>query len=299
MLLTPLVCPSCSAPVPLGDGDAVECTHCHAQVPVPTEYRELRDTARTASGDRQEAEELYRHLGTPPDETLYKIGGGVRSVVGAFSIAGTGFIRVWRYALVELGPSLFSGGSNVDGAALALFAVIALAPLIVVCGLLYGLDLLVWSVAPDADVLAADIVAGVVLYVMIVVAGLRQFWEERVALRRRLQSELIAQPPLNAGGPALCRECGAALTVPASALGARCDYCGADNLVALPGWLVIQSVQVGGERHSRIQEAIGEVTGERVMSGRRAVNAVLLGLLIFPVVFFSAEIVLALVKYYS
>lgn len=261
---------------------------------IPEAYREMRAVARTATADRVEVEELYRRLGKAPSETVYKIGGVVRAIVGAFSIAGTGFIRVWRVALVDIGPSLFDG--NVDGAGLVIFAIIALAPLIVVCGLLYGLDCVVWSVSPGADVWGANISVGAALYVMIVVAGLRQFWQERIALRRRLQAELVAQPPSHADGPALCRECGAALTVPATAFGVRCDYCGADNLVALPSWLVSQSKQVAGEHHKQIQESIGEVAGERVMSARRAVNSVLLGLLIFPVVFFCAEIVLALVK---
>jgi hypothetical protein len=287
--LTPLLCPSCGAPVPLGDGDASDCTHCRTRVEIPASYRELRTTARVAGDDHQEAEQLYRALGTPPNETLYRVAGSVRSVVGALSIAGSGFIRIWRVALVDIGPSLVSG--EVDGAGLAIFAAIALAPIIVVCGMLYGLDYLVMSASPTTNLLAADLVVGAVLYAMIVVAGLRLLSQERAALRLRLQAELVAQPPPHPGGPALCRACGAALTVAADALGVRCDYCSADNLVALPAWLVGQTVVQGGESHGKIQEAIGEVSGERVMSGRRAVNAVLLGLLIFPVVFFCAEIV--------
>jgi DNA-directed RNA polymerase subunit RPC12/RpoP len=289
--VTPLLCSSCGAPVPLGDGDASDCTHCRARVEIPASYREMRAAARIAGDDHREAEQLYRELGTPPNETVYRIGGGVRTVVGAMSIAGTGFIRVWRVALVDLGPSLFSGGSDADGTALAIFAVIALAPLIVVCAMLYGIDYVMRAASPTANLLAADLVVGAVLYVMIVVAGLRLLWQERGAQRLRLQTELAAQPPAHPGGPSLCRECGAALTVSDDALGVRCDYCGADNLVALPTWLVGQTVLQGGETHSKIQEALGEVAGERVMSGRRAVNAVLLGLLIFPVVFFCAEIV--------
>jgi DNA-directed RNA polymerase subunit RPC12/RpoP len=287
--LTPLLCPSCGAPVPLGDGDASDCTHCRTRVEIPASYRELRTTARVAGDDHQEAEQLYRALGTPPNETLYRVGGGVRSVVGALSIAGSGFIRIWRVALVDIGPSLVSG--DVDGAGLAIFAAIALAPVIVVCGMLYGLDYLMMSASPTTNLLAADLVVGAVLYAMIVVAGLRLLSQERAALRLRLQAELVAQPPPHPGGPALCRACGAALTVATDAVGVRCDYCSADNLVALPAWLVGQTVVQGGESHGKIQEAIGEVSGERVMSGRRAVNAALLGLLIFPVVFFCAEIV--------
>ena len=56
--------------------------------------------------------------------------------------------------------------------------------------------------------------------------------------RAGLQAALASSPPSTQGGPALCRQCGAALAVPPGALGVRCDYCGADNLVAVPtAWL--------------------------------------------------------------
>ena len=45
-------------------------------------------------------------------------------------------------------------------------------------------------------------------------------------------------PPPREGGPMQCRSGGGALTVQPNALGANCDYCGADNLVNLPAsWL--------------------------------------------------------------
>jgi predicted RNA-binding Zn-ribbon protein involved in translation (DUF1610 family) len=57
---------------------------------------------------------------------------------------------------------------------------------------------------------------------------------ERVDARRELQAMLAAKPPETEGGPARCRNCSAPLEVEAGALGTRCPYCGADNLVVLP-----------------------------------------------------------------
>jgi hypothetical protein len=54
----------------------------------------------------------------------------------------------------------------------------------------------------------------------------------------RLQAALAAKPPVLEGGPSTCRECGAPLVVADDAVGVRCLYCRADNLVAIPPvWL--------------------------------------------------------------
>jgi hypothetical protein len=57
---------------------------------------------------------------------------------------------------------------------------------------------------------------------------------ERVDARRDLQAALATKPPKTQGGPACCRHCDAPLDVQAGALGVRCPYCGADNLVQVP-----------------------------------------------------------------
>jgi LSD1 subclass zinc finger protein len=56
----------------------------------------------------------------------------------------------------------------------------------------------------------------------------------RVDSRRNLQAALAAQPPKTPGGPLRCHECGADLTAPEGALGVRCGYCKADNLLLVP-----------------------------------------------------------------
>jgi hypothetical protein len=57
---------------------------------------------------------------------------------------------------------------------------------------------------------------------------------ERVDARRDLQAALASKPPTTAGGAASCRHCNAPLVVAPGALGARCEHCGADNLVQIP-----------------------------------------------------------------
>lgn len=69
---------------------------------------------------------------------------------------------------------------------------------------------------------------------------------------------MAARPPARAGGPAQCRQCGAPLVVAAGALGARCSYCGTDNLVALPPEWVEQIASESAGRHQSVLAALDE-----------------------------------------
>jgi LSD1 subclass zinc finger protein len=57
---------------------------------------------------------------------------------------------------------------------------------------------------------------------------------ERIDARRDLQAALACKPPKTEGGPGLCRHCDAPLTIAPGALGVRCTFCGADNLLQVP-----------------------------------------------------------------
>jgi LSD1 subclass zinc finger protein len=194
----------------MGAGDVATCGFCHAQVPVPENYRALRAAEQQGSADRAAAEALFRTLGKPPSAAL----------------------RGWAKA-AEL-----AGG--------AVFAVIALilwinATLILLAGL--GLELVMHLLARPIGIDFIDRFGAGPAYggfaVCVIVFGLFPNWlvgylDTSAEIRRTLQANLAARPPERPGFPSTCRQCGAALDVPPGALGVRCTYCESDNLVALP-----------------------------------------------------------------
>jgi LSD1 subclass zinc finger protein len=208
--VAPLVCPSCGAPVPLGPGDVMTCVFCKATVPLPDEYRAVRDAQSQESADRDAAEALYRKLGKPPSTAL----------------------RAW-----------VSAGELLAGATLAIIVGILYlsAALIFLAG--FALELVMHWIAPLIGIDFIDRFGGGTAYMgfAIAVIGLGLFpkWlvgylDASAAIRHTLQASLAARPPEKVGFPSTCRACGAALAVPPGALGVRCAYCQTDNLVALP-----------------------------------------------------------------
>lgn len=118
-----------------------------------------------------------------------------------------------------------------------------------------------WDTLPDAPkgfgmfaFAAGSVLGGIVLGV---------YGRRRILALRSLQAALSARPATRAGERALCRECGAPLHVPDGAEGVRCDYCHADNLVAVPrDW--IAGVAASGARIGHaIDEADAWLAGER------------------------------------
>lgn len=207
--LAPLRCPKCNAPVPLGTGDVATCAFCSAQVPLPEEYRKLRDAERENRADRAEAEHLYRTLGGPSRALDLWV---------AFTTMTGGAVLMVVYVLV----SAFAVLSLLAGFALELF-LHWIAPLV-------GIDLI--------DRLGggtAYAVFGIGLVVLVLFPlWLNGYLHTSGEIRKTLQANLAARAPERPGFPATCRLCGAALDVPPGALGVRCAYCQADNLVAVP-----------------------------------------------------------------
>jgi hypothetical protein len=203
--LTPLVCPACGSTLPLSEADSVPCPYCGASVPVPEAHRHALKAEESSAATRQRAQELYRVLGRPPSRAL--------KVMAAM------FNGIW----------LSVGGFCVVMIAIALGLEVAFRE---VGGLMHQQ---VTDTVPVAvkDAIFIPVWFGLFLFgVALGVMGRR-----RVVGLRGLQSALAARPPSLPGGPSTCRVCGAPLTVPDDALGVRCIYCKADNLVALPpGW---------------------------------------------------------------
>ena len=229
--VAPLACPKCGAPVPLGAGDAAVCAFCKTSVPLPDDYRALRDAQAQRSADRDAAEALYRRLGKPPSPAL----------------------RAW------VGAAEFLAGATL---AVIVGILYLCSALIFLAGL--GLELFLHWTAPLWGIDFIDRFGGGTTYagfaIAVIALGLFPRWlvgylDASAAIRQTLQASLAARPPAKPGFPSTCRACGAALEVPAGALGVRCAYCQADNLVALPrDW--VESVSVKQESfHRSIVEA--------------------------------------------
>ena len=212
--VTPLLCPSCSAPVPLGDGEVATCSFCQAKVPLPPEYRAIRDAEQQRTVDRDAAEKLYRQLGSPPSAALRAWGSGV-------TIAGGTLIGIITVILTI-------------NAAFMLLAGFALELVLHAFAGLLGIDLI--DRFGGGTVYAAFVV-------IIVGFGLFPIWltgylDSLAQIKHSLQVNLAARPPQKPGFPSTCRGCGAALDVPPGAFGVRCAYCQADNIVSLPAeWI--------------------------------------------------------------
>ena len=83
----------------------------------------------------------------------------------------------------------------------------------------------------DNDV-TQTIVMGVAMWIFVFVPRTIGVYASRRTRARALLVNLFrARPPLTSGGPALCRRCGAPLTVVPDAVLAHCNYCGADSAV--------------------------------------------------------------------
>jgi len=69
--IAPLICPHCGAPVALGTfadttPDTAKCIACNTEGAIAPEYAAIRATARAAESDRKEAQDLAKHLVSPP-----------------------------------------------------------------------------------------------------------------------------------------------------------------------------------------------------------------------------------------
>ncbi|MGE5181126.1 MAG: hypothetical protein ACM31C_03645 [Acidobacteriota bacterium] len=223
-----LRCSSCSAPVALADAATVRCTSCGADVVVPQSHRDAFAKMRRDSEARGEANALYARLGEPP-RLLRVIGvvfdpsGATKRLTGSRHVLLRGVGWYYKWVLMLLAPWVF-------------LAVAAVAILLVVR--LIG----AYHHANVIETLSASTRDWIELPVPIAAAlagtGLGVYGRRKAISRHRLQAALAARPPSHDGGPSSCRACGAPLSVAGDALGVRCVYCGADNLVALPReWL--------------------------------------------------------------
>lgn len=246
----PLCCPACGGAVPLGDGDELECPYCQARVPVPADYRALRDAEREHSADRAHAAALYEKLGHAPGPLLQR----------------------W----VRMSLPMYEGAARVLRLGwLAVFVV------------LVSVAIVGHWVAPYIGVDFVDLVGGKRLYggialvfavLVVMPVALASYLDHFVRSRGSLQRSLAAAMPEQPGGPSLCRNCGAPLHVAAGALGVRCVYCGSDNLVALPHDWVEQIGRFEHKAHQTVIEAVEAERADSVAAKRLLVKRLGIGL---------------------
>jgi len=246
----PLQCGRCGAPVPLGEGDVLDCPFCSATVAIPEGVRQVRALNRVAEADRGRVEALYRQLGEPPGPML----------------------RFWTAS---------------DGVVLTILrAGTWISALVILCGPLWLNEWLA-GLAPKLgfdpfDVMGPLLFAAacaLAFHLLIIAPFIYGTWRNATgAARNRLAASLAARSTHLVGGPSMCRRCGAPLSMPADALGVRCDYCGADNLVRLPPEFVKRWAREDLSRHDHV---VGAVEAEQTVvhgANRRGLRSAAIGL---------------------
>jgi LSD1 subclass zinc finger protein len=227
-------CPRCGAPLPAAaDGAHVTCTACGATTTVETGGA----AALAERASREEAEALFATLGEPPSWSQ-------------------------RVAVVLANPWLWLLLLPFALATLVRVAMVIQEAIAVAWERATGDRLMHVAAPPVQWLLSMGLVAAVALLLLV--------WSllgKRVDARRELQAALACKPPETPGGPSGCRHCGAPLTVPPGALGVRCAYCGADNLVLLPAKWVDRA-----ERATVALRLTAEAARERDAEGRRRVR---------------------------
>lgn len=193
-----LVCPSCSAPVALREGETAPCAHCQASVEIPEAHRKLRAIQRRDARAQAEAENLARAL-VPAGRTLTAL--------------------AW---LVDYGGYVYW---------VTLLSVFTLAPALALWTALWAGRHLIGIDPIDVFGATGTLVLsfGTVVALIGVVPIAASLGRRRAAFRLALTQSLAARRTQDSAELA-CRNCGAPLELETSELVERCVYCNADNL---------------------------------------------------------------------
>lgn len=220
-------------PRPPTDADAAQCAHCGARVRIPEQHRELQRRAAAHEAARREAEALLVRLDTPPSYPT-KI---------AARVLDQPMLGFWLFYGIPVG---------IGSVLAALRANTSLAP---VLGYASADDVPLWLTFSEILLL--------VCLVAFVPRVLGVYANRRASARRLLLAGLAAKPPSAKGGPAMCRVCGAPLTIPDGAVVARCLYCEADNALRIRHALVAGTAAAAQTTARSVQEAAARDREER------------------------------------
>lgn len=265
--LAPVPCPSCGSPVSLAaqalrDPTSEVCAHCGHRVTLPAEMAATLAARREAERASDRAEALFRAIAAPPS-ALERVLARAPSVLLLGLLPFT--LIAWSFVFV---------GYVRDGAA-------KLAPRL-------GFDFVdVWGSLPVAFGLSL-VAVGIFVAPVLRVRHARALAEVRVTVA----AMLVAQPPRHPGGPATCRVCGAPLSVPRGALGARCRHCGEESLVRAPiAWIAAVESHVATARRG-IEDAEAKLAEARAAARKKAVVPVVVALVVLAVATLTAEVTL-------
>jgi DNA-directed RNA polymerase subunit RPC12/RpoP len=269
----PLRCEKCGAPVPVpvlvhvvDDEKEAKCRACGSKWPIPEAIVELRAAARREKSTRESAKVLADELAAPPNlfMRVWMTASAITSVLVAITLV------VW----LIVGLIMCIGMIWKEGIAAAVIAIIV--GLILAVPLVYNeiLHDLARPLGVDyADTLSnatSYALLGLSFFVLLAVPTiLGQYAEGFEAVRTTLRKVLSAKAPSIEGGPAECRECGAALEVTEGSLHARCIYCSTDNLVDVPTELVTLAGK-DADTKARDFEAAKKETAKARIDGKRA-----------------------------
>lgn len=284
--LSPLSCPQCGAAVPLGDGAVARCTYCAIDVPVPPQYIARRDDAKTRVRDRAQLDRFYAEASRPPSALVRgfaAIGRGVTIgglVAGALIIVGTviGVLVREQDLMTAAISALLMVVLAIPAFLETMFHLLGAA----------GYDLV------DRLGAFAGVLPGFAVWLLVAAPlSISRTCRGALATIIRLRMRLAAGRPLQPGGPATCRGCGAALDVPPGALGVRCTYCETDNLVAIAGAVAAKDHRDATHVHEAIEKALDSHAQQLATQRRQlrhALVAWLVGLAVaFEVLYFPAH----------
>ena len=182
------------------------CAYCQGEVSVPENYRAALLVAEAEVEADALTSEAFRTLGGPPALPLVLVDAltsGFAGVATTTVLTFIGTVHVLNWGLDQ-------------------------------CQTLLHVNAWDWLARPEQEL----ILWGLAFLTLLALYALGAFGRRRATDLQRLQQALTAKPPAREGGPALCRHCGAPLTVPKNARGVRCAYCRTDNLLAVPAaWL--------------------------------------------------------------
>jgi uncharacterized Zn finger protein (UPF0148 family) len=228
-----LTCTQCGAAIPFGDAAASTCPFCGTANEVPAAYREMRGSKQLDAASRAEAERLLKTIDRPPWLAT-------KVLARMFDFNFLAFLMVYGIPLtlwIVVGGMRFSSW---------------IAPRM---GYRTGDDVPLW--------ITVTFMFTVVFVVTFLPRMLGIYANRRVTARMKLLAALAARPAKTAGGPALCRQCGAPLFVEAGNLLAVCDYCGTQNAVQLRTSLVAAAGKASRSLAASVKDAAATDRRER------------------------------------
>ena len=280
--LEPLRCAKCGAPQPVGEEDAVRCAGCGATTPLPDEYKMLRDAHRLSANDAAQLDALYAEVSRPPPawERVAVVVGYTIGIITLVVMAIGAIIGAIGGAIVgdktgseTLTQILMGLGALVVGFVSVPFA----GEWVVGFVTTFDSDTATSLVTAPQMHVSLDLgVAGALYFLGVVPIALAWRTSQKISGLEELQQKLSAAPPATDGGARSCRSCGAPLAVKPGALGTRCVYCGADNLLMIPRAEAKKKEEDATAIDKEVRAAVG--TFEATKRDDRATMWLLLGL---------------------